>query len=307
MKLMVCLCGCVLGMAAQLAAGPYRDLVVLGDSLSDAGNSFAQTGQPPSPPYYAGRASDGPVWVERLAPLLGLAVPTPSALGGVNATDYAYYGARTVGGTVPSVQQQVQSYLAHNAPSPTDLFTIQGGADDFGAGVLDATVPAHAVRDDVSALLTAGARNVLVMNLPPLGKTPAFVGSPLEGFATGLSDTYDATLASDLSGLRAAYPGASILLLDANALFQQILAAPGAYGLTDVTHSALTGSPPVVVSNPDQYLFWDSGHPTATGHQLLADAAAAIVPEPTAIPLLVLMAFALRRVKREPGRANVGQ
>ena len=289
-QIIASVCGFILAAAATAGAASYSNLVVFGDSLSDVGNSFALNGQPPSPQYFQGRASDGPVWVERLAPLLAVPVPTPSALAGPNATDYAYYGARTVGGAVPSVQQQVQTYLAHNTPSPADLFTIQGGADDFSAGALDPTVPANAVRDDISALLAAGARHVLVMNLPPLGKTPAFVGSPLESFATSLSDAYDATLGSDLSSLRAAHPEATISLLDADALFRQVIANPAAYGLTDVTHPALTGTPPTAGPDADRNLFWDTGHPTATGHQLLADAAAAALPEPIG-PSLVLLVF----------------
>ena len=294
-RIVVCLSGFILATCANAGAGTYSDLVVFGDSLSDAGNGYASNGQPPSPPYFQGRASDGPVWVERLAPLIGVPVPTPSATGGPHATDYAYYGARTTGGTLPSVQQQVQTYLASHTPLSTDLITIQGGADDFSAGVLDATAPAYAIRDDLSALIGAGAKHVLVMNLPPLGKTPAFVGTALEGFATGLSDAYDATLASDLRMLRSAHPDVTIWVLDADALFRAVMANPGAYGLTDVTHGALSGAPPMAGPHADQHLFWDTGHPTATGHQLLANAAAAIVPEPVAIPLVLLVVFALRR------------
>lgn len=294
-RVVVCLCGFILTTCALAGAGTYGDLVVFGDSLSDAGNGYALNGQPPSPPYFQGRASDGPVWVERFAPLIGVPVPTPSATGGPHATDYAYYGARTTGGTLPSVQQQVQTYLASHTPSSADLITIQGGADDFSAGVLDATAPAHAIRDDLSALIGAGAKHVLVMNLPPLGKTPAFVGTPLEGFATGLSDAYDATLAIDLGMLRSAHPDVTIAVLDADALFRAVMANPAAYGLTDVTHGALSGTPPMAGPDADQHLFWDTGHPTATGHQLLADAAAAIVPEPVAILPVLLVVFALRR------------
>jgi phospholipase/lecithinase/hemolysin len=289
------LCAAVFITGSSASAGTYSDLVVFGDSLSDAGNGFALNGQPPSPPYFQGRASDGPVWVERLAPLIGVPVPTASAPGGANATDYAYYNARTTGGTIPSVGQQVQTYLASHTPSAADLFTIQGGADDFSAGVLDATTPAHAIRDDVSALIGAGARHVLVMNLPPLGKTPAFLGTPLEAFATSLSGSYDMTLATDLAALRTAHPDAMISLLDADALFRQVIANPVAYGLSDVSHPALTGTPPTAGPDADQHLFWDTGHPTATGHQLLANAAAADVPEPVALVVVLITAVTLLR------------
>ena len=49
-------------------AGTFTNLYVFGDSLSDAGNVFAATaGQQPGSPYYDGRYSNGPVWVEYLA------------------------------------------------------------------------------------------------------------------------------------------------------------------------------------------------------------------------------------------------
>jgi phospholipase/lecithinase/hemolysin len=233
--------------------------------------------------------------------LIGVPVPTASAVGGPHASDYAFYNARTTGGAVPSVQRQVQTYLAGHTPSPADLFTIQGGADDFSAGSLDATAPAHAIRDDISTLITAGAKHVLVMNLPPLGQTPAFLGTPLEGFATSLSDSYDATLAGDIATLRAAHPDVTISLLDADALFRQLIADPAAYGLTDATHPALEGMPPMAGPDADQHLFWDTGHPTATGHQLLAEAAAAAVPEPVALSMSLLATWMLVR-RREPDR-----
>jgi len=299
-----CLFGVVLIAGTAASAGTFSDLVVFGDSLSDAGNGFALNGQPPSPPYFQGRASDGPVWVERLAPLIGVAVPTASAVGGPNASDYAYYNARTTGGSVPSVQQQVQTYLAGHTPSPGDLFTIQGGADDFSAGVLDPNAPAHAIGNDISALIGAGAKHVLVMNLPPLGQTPAFLGTPLEGFATSLSDSYDATFAGDLTTLRSTHPDVTISLLDADALFRRIIADPAAYGLTDVTHPALTGTPPMAGPDADQHLFWDTGHPTATGHQLLAEAAASEVPEPAVLPMILI---AVAAFIRRPIRAISGE
>ena len=41
-------------------------ITIFGDSLSDNGNAFKATGGaiPASPPYFNGRFSNGPVWVE---------------------------------------------------------------------------------------------------------------------------------------------------------------------------------------------------------------------------------------------------
>jgi phospholipase/lecithinase/hemolysin len=265
-------------------------LVIFGDSLSDVGNTYTLTGgaNPPSPPYFAGRTSNGPVWVEYLAPHLGLPVPTASRLDGTNATNYAYHGASVVGGTaVPSVENQVTTYLAGNTPAPDDLFVYWGGTNDFLAGQLNATVPATAAADQIASLAAAGAKNILVLNLPPLGETPAVRNDPLRrAVANSLATTFNQTLASELGDLRATLsPDVTLTEFDVHALFTQIFANPSSFGLTNVTAPALTLSPiPTVVPNPDQYLFWDTGHPTTAAHLILASA----IPEPGLLMTLLL-------------------
>src|SRR3954468_24545511 len=73
----------IAGTALTVAAAPFASVVVCGDSLSDNGNFFGATGQPPGP-YFAGRSSNGPVAAELLASILG----TP-------LQDFAWAGATT--------------------------------------------------------------------------------------------------------------------------------------------------------------------------------------------------------------------
>lgn len=72
-------------MSASALAQSVSGVVVLGDSFSDIGNMHNATGGllPKSPPYWAGRASNGPVPVEYLAQNLG-----------VSLMDFAWYGAK---------------------------------------------------------------------------------------------------------------------------------------------------------------------------------------------------------------------
>src|SRR5215831_15575729 len=76
----------ILSTALPAAAGHFTRLVVLGDSLSDTGAVFAVThgAVPASPPYYAGRFSNGPVWPEYLGSALSIPVQ-----------NFAYGGAQT--------------------------------------------------------------------------------------------------------------------------------------------------------------------------------------------------------------------
>jgi phospholipase/lecithinase/hemolysin len=283
--------------AARVAIA-YDQLVVFGDSLSDVGNTYSLTAgaNPPAPPYFPGRTSNGPVWVEYLAPRLGLAVPTASRLDGTYATNYAYHGASVIGGSaVPSIQEQISTYLAGNSPDADDLFVYWGGTNDFLAGQLNATVPANAAASQVASLAAAGAKNILVLNLPPLGETPAVRNDPLRrAVANSLAITFNQTLASQLAQLRPSLsPDVTISEFDVHGLFNRIFANPGSFGLTNVRDPAL-GPGGVVVPNPAEYLFWDTGHPTSAAHFILASA----VPEPRAAAFLIALAACFVRRQR---------
>jgi len=66
--------GWIAALELPASAQRYSQLVVFGDSLSDTGNLFALSGGlfPPPSDYYRGRYSNGILWVEHLAPKLGL-------------------------------------------------------------------------------------------------------------------------------------------------------------------------------------------------------------------------------------------
>src|SRR6516165_9890966 len=84
------------GYASDLSK--FRRLVVFGDSLSDTGNSLFLFGVP-QPPYYNGRWSNGPNWVDYF-PSVAHHFPTVAAhfpdLDNRNGTDFA------VGGSISS-------------------------------------------------------------------------------------------------------------------------------------------------------------------------------------------------------------
>ena len=87
-------------------ASAYSALYAFGDSLSDAGNLFVDTGGAYyGPPYYQGHPSNGLTWVEDLSLKLGLGRLTASEAGG---NDYAY-GFSFTGPALPG----------HRHPSPT--------------------------------------------------------------------------------------------------------------------------------------------------------------------------------------------
>lgn len=291
-----------LALPAAASAQTYGGVQAFGDSLTDNGNLFALTRNvfpvPASPPYYAGRFSNGPVWVEQLMPRLGLSA---SALD-----DRAYGGAETgLGpGPGPGVLAQVsQAVSIGPRPGPNTLVVVWGGANDYRnrgrstpdpAGLVDGAV--NNLRQSLELLVAAGARQILVPNVPNLGDTPegreqdaATPGTAarLNGIIAG----HNAALAQAVERLRQASPGVRITVLDVNALFRQVVAAPATYGFTNATVPCLLGVAPDIgpasgaCATPEAAAgtaFFDKLHPTTAAHALIAQYAAATLGGPTA-------------------------
>jgi phospholipase/lecithinase/hemolysin len=277
-----------LWLAPHAAGGPFTSLVVFGDSLSDVGNIDAATPsffKFPGPYYYQGRFSNGPVWVEALSPGLGLPAITRSTAGG---NDFAYGGAQTsgTGGLeglfIRDIDEQVTQFLATRAVDPAALFLVFAGSNDLVGGQTNVNVPVNHLASDLGRLITAGARNFLVPNLPPLGYTPRFNGSPttLTQYNARSAD-FNAALAAVLDNLEAGNPALEFHRLDVASLFTEALGDPGAFGLANVTDAAAPGLQPgdrsydtdLIVDEPNEYLFWDDLHPTAAVHAALAERA----------------------------------
>jgi len=303
----------------QALAWPYSAIYSFGDSLSDVGNAYIATGGiQPASPYFNGVFSNGPIWLQDLAPMLGLPAPTPS-LPPYNGNDYAVGDAST-GSTLIytagkfDLPAQILSFeAAHPGGAPSSaLYTFSIGANDvFGLlGVL-ATDPTFAGTQTVlqeaasnvalaaGALESDGAKNLLLYNVPDLGLTPyiqdlAIMHSDpaLPGQAAALSQDFNTLVSQDLASMD---PGLSVHTLDAYDLIVKAVMNPGAYGLTDVTDPCWTGGTTgyagggAVCSSPDTYLFWDFAHPTAAANKFVAEAAfQAVIPEPSIWAMMLI-------------------
>ena len=311
----------MMGAVSSAAVASYSQVYFFGDSLTDTGNLYASSGEvfPVSPPYYGGGFSNGPLWSQAFANALGFS-STPALSGGNN---FAWAGATVVdyGRPQPEIPQQLGMYLGATggAADPGALYVIMGGGNDINdAGANPATAAtsimaaANAVNDMVNSLYFAGARNILVGNLPDIGLTPrAIAGGPaVAAGATALSQLFNVTLSSLLVITEAANTGLDVDLLDMYTLLTDAVANPSMYGFANVTSACKDGElglPGVVCSDPDAYLFWDSFHPSARAHDLIAQTALRAVPEPAAILLLaaallsLLIVSAGTRARKLPG------
>ena len=118
----------VLSTAVPAVAGHFARLVAFGDSLSDTGAVFAVTqgAVPPSPPYYAGRFSNGPVWPEYLGAALSLPVEN-FAYGGAQ-TDHANLFDGLFGIDYPGLSDEIALFRGRPLPSIRTPSTSSGPA-----------------------------------------------------------------------------------------------------------------------------------------------------------------------------------
>ena len=276
-------CGFLLG-ASAFARTPYSSIVIFGDSLSDTGRMVALTGGAfPAPPTYDyGRQSNGPVWNEYLADWLGMSgtVQNYAVVGAMTAPAPGFPTGNVWSDTFPGLEgtdltSQVYDYLtdAGGAADPQALYIVQGGANDFPR-VADPGVIVQNVATLVGLLQWSGARHIMVVNLPDLGKTPRVILGEETGvlppgtgaFVSTVCALLNNAMKGALDGLAA--PGVTIIHADAFAFVDRVAANPADYGMINARYPFLLFG---AGTDPASWLFWDDLHPTTRGHEIFAD------------------------------------
>jgi len=278
---------------AQSAA--FDQIIAFGDSLSDNGNFYSLSGDtiPPSPPYYQGRFSNGPVWVEDMAASLNITL-NDLAVGG------AYTDNNNVAPGAPGLQTEVAFYTAHNPTAdPNALYTFGAGGNDllFENNVNPSQVATNVITA-VSTLIGLGAKNILVGNLADLGTLPwsAEHGDAYAKYETLLTQAFNTSLSIDLSKLAQANPDVKLNLLDVYTMSNNTLNFYQNSGGALNPNNCITNAPSYNYStislvngcsaaSSNNYFFWDDVHPTAPVHAIIAQNAINQlgVPEPSNI------------------------
>ncbi|CAK4744592.1 hypothetical protein LEN26_016439 [Aphanomyces euteiches] len=246
----------------------FRKIVSFGDSLTDNGNgAFVLTnGLYPPPPYYKGRFSNGPTFIELTAAALNLTLDN-RAVGGATADSSkipaVYYLSATNTFKPPSVAEQVSSYLKQTRGFNRDrtLFTILvGGNDDKINTKLrlnkTGTDIATSIYNQWEALAKGGASNIVTI-VQPFQATPFLVD-------------YNLQLHKLAYKFKECYPKANLGLYEFPGLASTVLAAPLAFGFEHgVFDPCLNGGN--LCANPDKYLAFDTTpHPTAAFHRVIS-------------------------------------
>lgn len=325
------------GMSTTQAM-PYSQFIVFGDSLSDSGQfpdtgSPLLGGNPTggvrftnrTGPNYLGNNTEyfDAVSTQRLASLLGLqALPSTPVLpqvltGNADGTNYAVGGNTTaqilasitdingsvVDSGIPALSRTKNGYLADfGTADPNALYYINGGGNDILDGIaVDATTAAASAANlvaGVAALQQAGARYIIVSDLPDVGLSPAGVFGSRSAWSSA------SALLNDELGTQLAALGGNVIRLNFRSLLVEVKSDLASFGFdptvaqTDVCFSGgscipdptwgIGGTSP----NPDRLMFNDGVHPTAAVQQISADYIHSILAAPWEVSLLPEMAIA---------------
>ncbi len=275
-------------MSAATAA-PINQVVVFGDSLSDTGNLYAymQHQFPPSPPYYEGRASNGPLWIEHV-----LAHYYPNdrdahvlnyACGGtgVEDEDDDEDGDDVEETFMFSLGAQVKAYLrsVDKQANASSLYVVWTGANNYTRvhDHLDEEVnfTISGIKRSLEMIVEAGAKHIMVTGLPNIGISPKAREFNNVDQMHYVSNQHNMKLEAEIETFRLLYPDIEWLYFDVNQIFLTAVNHPEHYGLTNVADSCRNME--TVLSHCDTYLFFDASHPSARAHQYIGKSAIALL------------------------------
>lgn len=248
-------------LAQGVYAATFDRIIAFGDSMSDNGNIFHLTSTahkvmplipilPKNPPYYEGRFSNGPVWIDDLV-----------AAYDVPLEDYAYGGAWAEPLTdskliIPfGLNMQVNDYMARNildSHTSEHLYVIWVGGNDYVQGrddvdyATDKTVAT--IKNNIEWLVEYfGARNVMVLNLPNLSLVPEVKdeGPDTVQNVTDLVTKHNQKLKVMVEELSTdyqdKYPEAKIIFADVTGYFNDAYQSPEKYNLKNVKEACYGG------------------------------------------------------------------
>ncbi|MFQ3324641.1 MAG: thermolabile hemolysin [Pseudomonadales bacterium] len=206
-------------------------VVLFGDSLSDTGRLKNRLIVFPESPYWLGRFSDGPVWIDYLEAFNHVAVQNHS-YGGAFTVDHRAVPGESVLDKIKeegqlfvsgSIDLQVSDYIDFQLTSGSlkavegTTFVLWSGANDYISkepisGVIDTFLntskgaPGYkemvdetilALERYLKRLYVIGARRFILMDLPDLGETPVVLQN--ESYMKGNSEQSDQQRRAELS------------------------------------------------------------------------------------------------------------
>ncbi|ASQ44759.1 lysophospholipase/glycerophospholipid:cholesterol acyltransferase PlaC [Legionella clemsonensis] len=226
----------------------------------------------PGEPYWQNHFSNGRVWNEYLASMIGIDREDAhfydnQAFGGSWAVTYDYQVTtwnliRHPLGTLktlivgklipPSLGLTVQAYLMMKSSLDEDaVYFVLTGANDYlnvlffednyNPAVMNSYIDnvIDGLGTGVRKLIQAGARHVVIMGLPNIGETPKFVHTTDKPVLTAAMQQHNERLQKRVEEWRTSYPEVDFLYIDLQQFLQKALADPQKYGFSNITDACI--------------------------------------------------------------------
>ena len=294
---------CLFLLMGTAFAAPINKIVVFGDSLSDTGNlyEYMRHQLPMSPPYHEGRFTDGPVWIEHVLKHYFPVNPKSYLL------NYAF-GGSGVGsedendgeegdfsdGAMLNLDSEVSSYLLAHDDKANDasLYVVWMGSNNYLSlpedldDELEFTL--SGIRRSLDTLVAKGAKHIMVVGVPDLGRIPMALEFEAVNELSYLSNQHNMRLAKEVDEMKTTYPDIKWAFFNVNDLLVEALDHPEEYGFKNVTDTcydtldyvpssqsvlsmASRIKPRMHVGNTCAvYLFFDPVHPSGRAHEYIA-------------------------------------
>ncbi len=302
-KIVICLT-LLLSLSVQAA---YDKMIVFGDSLSDNGN-LANAAPFIAPEFvflndepYSKGFTNGPTAVVQLAKLLNVPLtPSDYLLGLLNGYNFAVAGARASGNDSIDLNIQIDAFLLSQTSGkiPQDaLYVLFIGGNDIrdmrdqtsiktAYGILKKAMTN--IKNSLSQLIALGAKHVLVVNSPDIGKLPETVAGAVKDKtliqrASLATVVYNQSLAETVKTVETS-TGVDVVLFDVYTLFNNIVKDRRAYLYSNAKaacySSVLQDYSTLCSKNVmDSFVFFDEIHPTQRVHERVGRAMFAVVPD----------------------------
>ncbi|CAF3294030.1 unnamed protein product [Rotaria sp. Silwood2] len=214
---------------------PFDTIVSFRDSSADTGNVYNLTHHtwPIVPPYFEGRFSNGPVWIEKL----GVSNIKNYAYGGAT-TDNDFIQGYTASDTipVPGVRQQIKIYFNQTNITTVNSFrtlhVIRAGGNDYYANkTISPSRVIASILNCVKDLFEIGVKHILIMNQSPIQTMPFAQTQEQFVYYTTRTIDHNNNLSIDITKLDYNHKRVTLYLFDIYSFILKIIANHENYSL----------------------------------------------------------------------------
>ncbi|MFC7535893.1 autotransporter domain-containing protein [Sphingomonas sp. GCM10030256] len=287
--------------AAPASAQRVDKIVSFGDSYADTGNAVALTPAAIRTQlqtlYPTGRFSGGTNYIDTLSQILNAPIENYAIGGAQTGTGNQNFG-------LPGFTQETQIFVTGTVPAgtttfpvsnrvfePGDLLAVSIGGNDARAyqqlnpTATTATAQAAAqlsvanATANLNALVGAGAPTISFL-AGDTGRLPEIATNPA---GAAIRSTFSTAFNTGIQGTLAGYAADGVVVhyLDLNAVLDNVIANPTAFGITNGIACPVAPNPTCISTSGAGYLFYaDALHLTSDGFEVVARYVAAQLQAP---------------------------